>query len=42
MGDRSAEVTEEKQEAAQMVKSKAMDAISEGLLSILYCYINIS
>ncbi|KAM7279186.1 hypothetical protein ACFE04_006320 [Oxalis oulophora] len=32
MGDRSAEVTEETQDAAQMAKSKAMEAISEGKL----------
>ncbi|XP_031406981.1 TPR repeat-containing thioredoxin TDX [Punica granatum] len=32
MGDPSAEITEEKQEAAQVAKSKAMDAISEGKL----------
>ncbi|PKI76730.1 hypothetical protein CRG98_002898 [Punica granatum] len=32
MGDPSAEITEEKQEAAQVAKSKAMDAISEGMI----------
>ncbi|KAL3724827.1 hypothetical protein ACJRO7_029920 [Eucalyptus globulus] len=32
MGDPSIEVTEEKQEAAQMAKSKAVDAMSEGNL----------
>lgn len=32
MGDPSREVTEESQDAAQMSKSKAMDAISEGIL----------
>jgi suppressor of tumorigenicity protein 13 len=33
MGDRSIEVTEEKMDAAQISKSKAMDAISEGNLN---------
>lgn len=33
MGDASLEVTEENQVAAQTVKSKAMDAISEGMTS---------
>lgn len=31
MGDPSVEVTEEMQDAAQLAKSKAMDAISEGM-----------
>jgi suppressor of tumorigenicity protein 13 len=33
MGNPSVEVTEENQEAAQIEKSKAMDAISEGMRS---------
>lgn len=33
MGDPSVEVTEEKQDAAQTAKSKAMDFISEGRAS---------
>lgn len=32
MGDPSIEVTEEKQEAARMAKSKAVDAMSEGMI----------
>lgn len=32
MGDSSAEVTEDQQDAAQAAKSKAMDFISEGML----------
>lgn len=36
------EVTEEKQEAAQMAKSRAMEAISEGMQSISNHYIRIS
>jgi suppressor of tumorigenicity protein 13 len=31
MGNPSVEVTEENQEAAQIAKSKAMDAVSEGM-----------
>jgi suppressor of tumorigenicity protein 13 len=31
MGDPAVEVTEEKRDAAQTEKSKAMDAISEGM-----------
>ncbi|KAL6001435.1 hypothetical protein ACLOJK_007173 [Asimina triloba] len=32
MGDSSVEVTDESRDAAQMSKSKAMEAISEGML----------
>lgn len=32
MGDTTAEVTEEKRDAAQMAKAKAMEAISDGIL----------
>lgn len=35
MGDPSVEVTEENREAAQIEKSKAVDAISEGMTSTL-------
>lgn len=35
MGNPSVEVTEENQEAAQVAKLKAMDAISEGMGSFL-------
>lgn len=31
MGDSSTEVTEDQRDAAQVAKSKAMDAISEGM-----------
>ena len=36
MGDPSVEVTEEKQDAAHEAKSKAMEAISEGMESACY------
>lgn len=35
MGDPSVEVTEEKRDAAQLEKLKAMDAISKGILHLL-------
>lgn len=35
MGNPSIEVTEENREAAQIEKSKAMDAISEGMVSFV-------
>lgn len=35
MGNPSVEVTEENREAAQVAKSKAMDAISEGMTLFL-------
>lgn len=35
MGDPSIEVTEEKMDAAQISKSKAMDALSEGMSSVV-------
>jgi hypothetical protein len=38
MGNPSVEVTEENQEAAQIEKSKAMDAISEGMRSFFIFY----
>ena len=41
MGDLSIDVTEENQDAAQMLKSKAMEAISEGMPSIC-CDLNFS
>lgn len=34
MGDPSVEVTEENRDAAQTAKSKALDAISEGMTSV--------
>lgn len=38
MGDPSSEITEEKQDAAQVEKSKAMHAVTEGILLIIICY----
>ena len=38
MGNPSVEVTEENQEAAQVEKSKAMDAISEGMRSFFLLF----
>jgi hypothetical protein len=40
MGNPSVDVTEENQEAAQIEKSKAMDAISEGMRSFFIFIFN--